>query len=157
MSPPTNRLRDFGFLLKAVTRLSTKNFEYHARELGLDMALCKVLVYLARNEGITQTQLADMSETTPMSLVRILDRMEADEWIERRPDPADRRVYRLHLTARGRTVVEQVLRIADRARDEVFNGMSAADRTRLIELMEQVHARLLDLVAHQAQATEGER
>jgi DNA-binding MarR family transcriptional regulator len=150
-------LRDFGFLLKAVTRLTTKNFEYHARDLGLDMALCKVLVYLARSEGITQTQLSDTTETAPMTLVRILDRMESDEWIERRPDPADRRVYRLHLTARGRTVVEQVLKIADRARDEIFSGMGAADRTRLIELMEQVHARLLDLVARQGQATQGEQ
>jgi MarR family transcriptional regulator, transcriptional regulator for hemolysin len=141
----TNRLREFGFLLKAVQRLSSKNFEFHARDLDLDMTQCKVLVFLARNEGVSQARLAELTDLAPMTLVRTLDRMELERWVERRTDPADRRVHRLHLGEAARPVVEQIWRIADRAREAAFGNMSAGDRNRLMELMEQVHANLVAL------------
>src|SRR5450759_1266799 len=79
--------RHFGFLLKDVSRLYSRNFERHATELNLTLAQCKVLSYLQRNEGISQVRLAYLTDTDPMTLVRILDRMERDGLIERRPDP----------------------------------------------------------------------
>ena len=144
-----SRLREFGFLLKAVTRLSTRNFERHARKFDLDLTQCKVLVYLARNEGVSQAKMAELTEIAPMTLVRTLDRMETDRWIERRPDPDDRRAHRLHLTAAGRPVLDHILRIADVARDEAFAGLPGADRNRLMDLLEHIHANLLDLEATQ--------
>jgi DNA-binding MarR family transcriptional regulator len=151
-----NRFRDFGFLLKAVSRLNAKNFEQHARDFGLDLSQCKVLVYLARNEGVSQARLAELTETTPMTLVRTLDRMELDRWIERRPDPADRRAHRLHLRAEAKPILEHIWRIADKARDEVFTGLSALDRNRLMDLLEHIHANLTALEARQALAPQGE-
>ncbi len=80
-------IRHFGFLVKDVSRLWVRHFEQRAVQLGMSLTQCKVLVFLSRNEGATQARLAELSDTDPMTLVRVLDRMERDGWIERRPDP----------------------------------------------------------------------
>jgi len=141
------RLRTLGFLIKDVARLSTKHFERHATELGLTLAQCKVLVMLSRNEGVTQAKLAECSDTDPMTLVRIIDRMEGDGWIERRPDPNDRRAYQLHLEPGAAPVVEKILLLGDKARSESLAGFSNEERTQLVVLLERLHANLTELVS----------
>jgi len=123
-----DRVRNFGFLAKDVSRLSAKLFERHARDraLALPMSQCKVLALLARHEGISQARLADLTETDPMTLVRTLDRMQQDGLIERRADPADRRAHRLYLLA-----------------------LSQGEREQLVELLERVHGTLLALETKQ--------
>jgi MarR family transcriptional regulator, transcriptional regulator for hemolysin len=144
-------LRNFGFLLKDVTRLYSLNFENHATELNLTLPQCKVLCYLQRNEGISQVRLAELSDTDPMTLVRILDRMEGDGLIERRPDPADRRARRLYLRPAASPVLEEIWRVSDRARAEALSCLSAADRAQLMSLMQRVHANL-DALLPEAEA-----
>ena len=139
-------LRNFGFLLKDVSRLSSRNFELHAFELGLTLPQCKVLVYLARNEGINQIRLADLTDTDPMTMVRIIDRMEQDGWVERRQGEEDRRERRLYLTARAAPVVERIWAIGDRSRAEALAGLSAAERAQLIRLLERIHGNLAALL-----------
>src|SRR6202158_6511029 len=87
MPRATDRLRIFAFLVRDVYRLYAKHFERYAREIELTLPQCKVLGHLSRNEGISQARLAELTDTDPMTLVRTLDRMQQDEWIERRPDP----------------------------------------------------------------------
>ena len=101
MAATTDRLRNFGFLVRDVYRLYAKHFERYAREIELTLAQCKVLGHLSRNEGISQTRLAELTDTDPMTLVRTLDRMQQDQWIERRADPEDRRAHRLYLRQAG--------------------------------------------------------
>jgi DNA-binding MarR family transcriptional regulator len=141
-------LRNFGFLLKDVSRLIAKNFERNLAELDWALTLdqCRALFYLERNQGITQVNLAQLADLDPMTLVRILDRMEQDGWLERRPDPDDRRVRRLHLRPEAAPVIEQLHAVADRARSQSLAGLSAADRSKLVALLEQVHANLAALV-----------
>ena len=86
--------RSFGFLVYDVARLFGRRFDHNGRRLGLTRAQCRTLGYLARNEGINQAGMADLLEIRPMTLVRQIDRMEEAGWIERRPDPADRRARR---------------------------------------------------------------
>jgi len=143
-----NRLRNFGFLLKGISRLSSKNFERHARELGLSLSQCKVLGYLSCSEGVSQTRLAELTETDPMTLVRILDRMEQDGWIERRADADDRRAHCLYLKDAAKPVLARIWKISDQARDEALAGLSAADRERLIELLEHIQQNLSALDGH---------
>jgi DNA-binding MarR family transcriptional regulator len=141
-------LRILGFLLKDVSRLSSRNFERLAGEagLGLTLAQCKVLIYLQRNQGINQVRLAYLSETDPMTLVRILDRMEQDGWIERRPDPQDRRARRLHLKPAATPVLKQIWSLADRARAQLLGDLSLAEREQLVSLLERVHRNLSALL-----------
>jgi DNA-binding MarR family transcriptional regulator len=101
-----------------------------------------VLSYLQHNEGISQSRLAELTDTDPMTLVRLLDRMAADGLIERRVDPADGRAHCLYLSPGADSVLAQIWRHADRSRAESFAGLSAADRAQLVQLMQRVHANL---------------
>jgi MarR family transcriptional regulator for hemolysin len=146
----TDRLRNFGFLVRDVSRLSAKHFQRNARELELSLPQCKVLGHLSRNEGISQARLAELTETDPMTLVRTLDRMQQDGWIERRPDPADRRAHQLFLREAAKPVLQRIWKIADQARNEVLAELSTAEREQLIELLERVHRTLSRLDAQEA-------
>ena len=145
--------RHFGFLLKDVSRLYSRNFERHATELNLTLAQCKVLCYLQRNEGISQVRLAYLTDTDPMTLVRILDRMEGDGLIERTPDPADRRARRLFLQASATPVLREIWRLSDCARAETLSGLSVADRAQLVNLMQRIHSNLDALIPGAADAS----
>ena len=140
-------LQNFGFLIRDVSRLSAKNFGRHARELEVTVSQCKVLAYLQRHEGISQVRLAELTETDPMTLVRTLDRMQQDGWIERRADPEDRRAYRLYLRDAARPVLQRIWKIADQSRAEALAALSAAEREQLLSLLQRVHARLSALDA----------
>jgi MarR family transcriptional regulator, transcriptional regulator for hemolysin len=140
-------LQNFGFLLRDVSRLSAKNFGRHSRELEITVSQCKVLAYLQRHEGISQTRLAELTETDPMTLVRTLDRMQQDGWIERRTDPEDRRAHRLYLRDAARPVLKRIWKIADQSRAEALAALSAIEREQLVSLLQRVHARLLALDA----------
>ena len=141
-------LRSFGFLLKEVTRLSTKNFERRAAEAGLGLTLeqCRLLFYLQRHEGVNQKRLAHLSDTDPMTVVRVLDRMEQDGWIERNPDPRDRRAWRLRLKPAAAPLLKRILTIADRARADAMSGLDPAELELLISLLERIRDNLAALV-----------
>jgi DNA-binding MarR family transcriptional regulator len=87
-----------GFLLHEVARLLRRRFEQNARDSGLTRSQWQVLAYLANNEGINQSGLADLLEIEPITLCRIVDKLQTRGLIERRPDPSDRRAWLLHLT-----------------------------------------------------------
>jgi MarR family transcriptional regulator, transcriptional regulator for hemolysin len=134
--------RSFGYLVHDVARLLGNKFDQRARRLGLTRAQCKTLGYLVRNEGIHQAGLAELLEIAPITLVRLLDRMEEAGWIERRLDPADRRTRRLYLAARAKPVFSAVRRISDESRKEAFAGLAPEQQETLIDLLLQVHANL---------------
>jgi MarR family transcriptional regulator for hemolysin len=139
--------RSFGFLLHDVARLFARRFNQRALLfLGLTRAQCKVLGYLARNEGINQAGLADLLEIKPMTLVRQIDRMEEDGWIERRPDPGDRRARRLVLTEKARPILSRILDLSTEVRNEAFAGLSEVEGRHLIRLLGRVHGNLSERV-----------
>lgn len=148
-------LRNFGFLLKDVSRLSSLNFERHAVELNMTLAQCKVLVYLERNEGITQVRLANLSDTDPMTVVRALDRMESEGLVERRLDPNDRRVRHLFLKPKAMPVLARIWDVADQARSEALSGLSAADRQQLMKLLGRIQSNLITLLPCADKAASG--
>jgi DNA-binding MarR family transcriptional regulator len=137
-----DRLRTFGFLLKDATRLYVQRFEQRARRFGVTLPQCKALGYLSKNEGISQIRLAELAETDPMTLVRILDRMEADGLVERRPDPSDRRARRLYLTSKATPFLDTMWHLADLTRAEAFEGISKKERELFIGILQRVHANL---------------
>jgi MarR family transcriptional regulator, transcriptional regulator for hemolysin len=141
------RQRNFGFLMRDVSRLYAAYFQRDARELELTLPQCKVLGHLARNEGISQARLAELSDTDPMTLVRTLDRMQQDQWIERRPDPSDRRAHRLYLREAARPILSRMWKIADQCRQEAMAELSPDEREQLIALLERVHGTLSALEA----------
>ncbi|HEY4973609.1 MAG TPA: MarR family transcriptional regulator [Steroidobacteraceae bacterium] len=145
MAAATDRLRNFGFLVRDVYRLYAKHFERYVREIDLTLPQCKVLGHLSRNEGISQARLAELTDTDPMTLVRTLDRMQQDAWIERRPDPEDRRAHRLYLRDAAKPVMQRMWKLADQARQEALAPLSVSEREQLVELLERVQGALLQL------------
>ena len=129
--------RNFGFLLGSVYRSYVRLFERHSAELGLTLTQCRVLMFLYRNEGASQARVAGGVEADPMMMVRILDRMEQDAWIERRANPKDRRAYCLYLLEAATPVIKDIWRIADLTTAELFSNFDSDDRNRLIELLER--------------------
>jgi MarR family transcriptional regulator for hemolysin len=141
-----DRSRIFGFLVKDVARMHSKNFERLAASLNLTLAQCKVLAGIERNEGLSQVKLAESADTDPMTLVRILDRMERDGWVERRPDPVDRRARRLYLTPEAAPVIAEMWAIAEESRTQALDGLSAEQREQLLDLLLHVQGNLQALV-----------
>jgi len=136
----------FGFLVNDVARLFGRRFDHNGRRLGLTRTQCRTLGYLARNEGINQAGLADLLEIRPMTLVRQIDRMEEAGWIERRPDPTDRRARRLFLSAKARPILGRIVSVANETRDEALVRLAPAEGKTLVDLLRQVHATLSERV-----------
>lgn len=132
-------MKNFGFLLKDLSQRYVARFETHASELSLTLTQCKLLIQLERNEGTNQARLAELTDVEPMMMVRLLDRMEADKLLERRPDPTDRRARRLYATKKAKSLIDEIWRLADVTRDEVFVGVSKADRDRFAQVLEILH------------------
>jgi len=90
----------------------------------------QVLAYLAQNEGINQSGLADLLEIEPITLGRIVDKLQILGLIERRPDPSDRRVWLLHLTPAAHPKPTQLRRLGEATRGEALAGVAEADIAR---------------------------
>jgi DNA-binding MarR family transcriptional regulator len=148
-----DRFKNVGYLLKDVTRRYVARFERHAAEVSLTLMQCKVLLHLSKNEGASQVRLCDLTDVEPMMMVRILDRMEADKLLERRPDPADRRARRLYLTRKAAPILDEIDRISEVTRNEIFAGVSKAEREAFLKVLEHAHENACGLEAALPAAT----
>jgi DNA-binding MarR family transcriptional regulator len=142
-----DRFKNVGYLLKDVTRRYVARFERHAAEVSLTLTQCKVLLHLSRNEGVSQVRLGELADVEPMMMVRILDRMEADKLLERRPDPDDRRARRLYLTRKAAPIHDEIDRISELTRGEIFAGVSQTEREAVLNVLEHIHANACGLEA----------
>ena len=133
-----------GFLLHDVARLIRKRFEQRAAPLGFTRSQWQVLVHLAKNEGIHQAGLADILEVEPITLVRLLDKLEARGLVERRQHPTDRRLWLLHLTPDAQSSLAPLRRIGDVTRSEALDGISEADREQLVRILSSMKANLAE-------------
>ncbi len=126
--PPT-----LGFILHDVARFLRKRFEQNARGLGLTRSQWQVLAFLAPVEGIHQAGLADILDIEPITLVRILDKLEAGGLIERRPHPSDRRIWNLFLTEQAHPVLARMRELGDHTRAEALHGIDPATQAQLMQ------------------------
>lgn len=94
-----SRQDSLGFLVSDVARLMRRAFERQIEDSALTLAQARALVYISRNEGIRQVDLADLLEVQPITLARLVDQLAGEGLVERRADPADRRAFQLFLTA----------------------------------------------------------
>ena len=137
--------RQLALLLHDVARLLRTRFDRYARaSAGITRAQFAVLAILARNEGLNQVAVAEQLEITPITLARLIDRLEAEGWVERRHDPDDRRAHRLFLRREGRDVLERLRPLAQRFLEGTFAGLTTEARDQLIESLGVVRASLSD-------------
>jgi DNA-binding MarR family transcriptional regulator len=136
------RSHSLGFLVHDIARLIRADFAARPESRQITQTQWRTLAYLARMEGCRQNELAAVLEVRPITLGRLLDRLEGAGLVERRPDPLDRRAVRLHLTARARARVERLRAVAGITYERALRGLSGAERARLLELLARVRTNL---------------
>jgi len=131
-----------GFLMADVSRLLRRVFDERARSIGVTRPQWRVLTVLAREEGINQGMLADRLEVEPITLSRMVDRMQDAGLLERRADPDDRRAWKLYLSDNATPLIAELRALGEILSDEALEGVSAAERDTLADLLGRVRCNL---------------
>jgi MarR family transcriptional regulator, transcriptional regulator for hemolysin len=127
--------RSFGFVLHETARLLSKRYDQRSKSLGLTRAQCQVLAYLVYREGINQAGLAELLELEPISLGRLVDRMAQAGWVERRPDPQDRRAWQLFITEKAKPLFAEMVAIGREVRGEALAGFTQEESDKIMDLL----------------------
>jgi DNA-binding MarR family transcriptional regulator len=137
-----------GYTITDVARLMRTVFERRVRAFGLTRAQWLVIARVHRRPGLSQSEVADLLEIEKAPAGRLIDRMQAKGWLERRDDSSDRRVNRLHLTAEGERLHAAIWPIAEATVDDAMSDLSAKEQRQLTGLMTRVKAKLQALAEH---------
>lgn len=126
-----------GFHLQDVARLMRRNFNRRLQLTGLDLtqAQWRSIALVAKRPGINQSTLADVLEMQPISVARIIDRMAAAGWMERRPDPDDRRAVCLFVTEKAEPMLKTIKSTATEMRAELTKDIAKDELEKLAELL----------------------
>lgn len=118
-----------------IARRSRYWFDARARTQGITRAQWRMLISLSRIDGPTQTELADMLDVERITLCRMVDRLAEAGLVERRADPSDRRVWRLHLTEKATPLVDELSHLAIELEEDMLAPLSAQQRAQLTDLL----------------------
>ncbi len=132
-----------GFMLSDVARLLRRNFNRRVQSLGLTQAQWMLLARIARDEGSRQAQLAEVLEMQPISVARLIDRMEAAGWVERRKDPTDRRAVNLYITKKAEPILDEMWGRADETQTVALEGLSQPIREELMKALVTIRENLV--------------
>ncbi len=133
---------NIGTMIAQVARLMRRSFDERARSIGVTRPQWQVLSLLARNEGINQGGLAEILEVEPITLGRMIDRLQEGALVERRADPTDRRAWRLFLTAKGNALIDQMKPLAFETFEIALDGVDAAQRDALMAVLDRMRGNL---------------
>ncbi len=134
--------RNFGFLINDVARLMRTAYDRRVRDLGLTRSQWWVLNHLFRNDGVTQSELAEVLEIERPTLGRLLDRLEAKGWVRREHDARDRRAWRVYLTDAVEPAMRRLRKVAAELRSDALAGLSERERERFVDTLLSVKANL---------------
>lgn len=137
--------RTVGWLTSDVARLMRTVFDRRVKALGITRPQWLALRRLTRSPGASQSELAEMMEIERAPAGKIVDRLEERGWVERRPDPVDRRINRIFLTERGERVHAAIWPIAQSTIADALMDLSEPELSLLTELLERVKSRLVRL------------
>jgi DNA-binding MarR family transcriptional regulator len=141
----------FGFLVKSVGKLYSEEFDRLARErIGLSSAQCRLLGALAMHgdeEPLSQAELAQRLDLTPMAVAGLCDRMAAAGWIRREPSATDRRVNKIHLEPSAEKALDSALSLSDGLNARVMAVLSQPERAQLLSLLAKVQGSLVEITS----------
>jgi DNA-binding MarR family transcriptional regulator len=131
-----------GFMLSTLGYAVSRGFQRVLAPLELEPSEFTVLRAVGFSGGESQQTLAERLRISPSRMVAIVDGLERRELLERRPDPSDRRVRRLHLTDSGHELLGRAFELAKEYEGRVSEGLTKAERAQLLELLERIAAAL---------------
>jgi MarR family transcriptional regulator, transcriptional regulator for hemolysin len=126
LAPRITRNREFAFTLYDVARLLRTFADQRAGEFGITRAQWAVMARLDRQEGLKQSELAEMLDLQPITLTRLLDRLEESGLVERRADPHDRRAKRLYLRPAARPLLDRLSHLGEELMATALAGIDRA-------------------------------
>ncbi len=134
----------FGLLIYEISHQMRKRLEQRAKGLGLTRAQWQALGKLKRHTELSQAQLADMLDLEPITISRLLDRMEEAGLISRRPHPTDRRIRLVSVTETAKPILDEFRVLVDELHEEILGHLSAAERAELIDRLIGIRANLAE-------------
>lgn len=133
----------FGFLVSDIARLLAIQFDRRGRQrLVLSRAQCRVALYLSTLGPMSQAKLAETLDVTPMTVARMLDRMQEAGWVQRVPAPNDRRAFMVQVTDKVEDALGPALALGDEITALAMQGLSDPDRQTLLRLLGKVRGNL---------------
>ncbi|MFV0645626.1 MAG: MarR family winged helix-turn-helix transcriptional regulator [Sphingomonadaceae bacterium] len=144
---------NLGYLLADSSRLLRRRFDALVGGHGVTGPQARLLLLLDKQGGQSQNYYAEQTEVEPITLTRMVDRLETAGLVQRHNDPADRRVRKLELTEAGKTRIADLHMCVGDLVDTMTNGLSAAERGEFVRLLERVRTSLAEqetgrVVAH---------
>ena len=133
---------DIGYLLGDTARLLRRAFDQRAKALGVTRPQWRVLGLLRRFDGSTQVTMADMLDVEPITLGRMVDRLQNAGFVERRADLNDRRAWRLHLTVKGKQMIRDLQPTAFALFEDAVSGLDAVRQAELESMLNIIRANL---------------
>ena len=127
--------RELAFLLVDAGRKLNDSYDVSMKPLGLTRSQWRVVAYVSRTPGISQTELAESIECSRMAITSLLDRMESKDLVERRAVAGDRRVRAVFLTPKGESLVKQMNITAVSVLQQVFDNTTDQQRQQLHEVL----------------------
>jgi DNA-binding MarR family transcriptional regulator len=135
-------MENLGSILADSARMMRRAFDARAREIGVTRPQWQVLSTLVRHEGVNQGKLAEYLDVEPITVCRMVDRLQEAGLVERRSDLADRRSWNLYLTQRAHNLLAQLRPLADTMIDEALDGFESSERATLQRLLEKLRVNL---------------
>jgi DNA-binding MarR family transcriptional regulator len=147
MEKPMNTMtatfeRDVLVVIHDVARLMRTRFDQAARTFGMTRAQWMILARLNRQPGISQNELATICEVEPITVGRLVDRLEARGMVERRADPHDRRIRRLHLLPAAQPILTEITRYKATLDAEITEGLDDTMREYLVDALLHMKSKL---------------
>ncbi|HMK85065.1 MAG TPA: MarR family transcriptional regulator [Steroidobacteraceae bacterium] len=138
-----------GFLIHDVSRLRRTVIDKALRPLGVTRSQWWVLANLSRHNGngMMQTELSRVMDVGKVTLGGLIDRLEASGYVERRPEPGDRRAKRVVMTPKGIRLLSQIQKIAKVVNAEIMTGISASDVLRAETVLHKMKKQLIAMDA----------
>jgi DNA-binding MarR family transcriptional regulator len=127
--------RDPIVILSDLARTIRTRADARARAQGMTRAQWMILVRLERQPGMSQNELAQLIEVEPITVGRLVDRLEARGFVERRPDANDRRVWRLHITAAATPMLKEIARAREELNEMLVAGIPQSKLDAVIDCL----------------------
>jgi DNA-binding MarR family transcriptional regulator len=149
---PTRKVSDadnwdqrLGFLMHDVSRLRRSVFDEFMKPMALTRSQWWILAHLSRNDGMIQSDLANVLDLGKAALGGLIDRLEASSFIERRSDDNDRRVKRIFLTAKGTQIIAEMRTHSHNMSERILQGLDTTSRQSLVDMLALVKRNLLSI------------
>lgn len=147
-------MESFAFEIAETARLIRRAFNRRAVSLGATRAQWRVLARLSRaGDAVRQVDLAEALDVEPITLCRMIDRLEESGLVERRKDEEDRRAWRIHLTEKSRPIIDELHALGDLFHQDIVAGIPEADQKAALDILERVRSNISAAEADMKQAS----